>query len=163
LSLIGVLFLATGYSPVYSDAPSGHTGIAGKVSEGLVALAAKPTENSGDTGIMISNIQNEVLRNSTFAEVRDFILEDKTSQNQFIPYVYECRHFATDVNNNAEAAGIRCAFVLLCYPVGQHAVVAFETIDRGLIYIEPQTDAAIQPEVGGRYQNQEIVEILICW
>jgi hypothetical protein len=32
-----------------------------------------------------------------------------------------------------------------------------------MIYIEPQTDAAIQPEVGGKYQEQEIIEILIGW
>jgi hypothetical protein len=42
-------------------------------------------------------------------------------------------------------------------------VVAFDTTDRGMIYIEPQTDAVIQPEVGSRYQEQEIMEILISW
>lgn len=103
------------------------------------------------------------IKNPTFQEVKDFILEDTTSRNDFVVNEYECRHFATDVNNNAEAAGIRCAFVLLCYPNGQHAVVGFETTDRGMIYIEPQTDAAIQPEVGGYYQGQKIVEILVGW
>jgi len=103
------------------------------------------------------------LENPTFDEMRTFLLDDLTSRNEFILNEYECRHFATEVNNNAEAAGIRCAFILLCYRVGQHAVVAFETTDRGLVYIEPQTDAAIHPLVGGIYQGQEIIEILICW
>jgi hypothetical protein len=67
------------------------------------------------------------------------------------------------VNNNAEAEGLRCAFVLLCYDVGQHAVVAFQTTDRGLVYIEPQTDAVIHPEVGDTYEGKEIKEILIAW
>lgn len=104
-----------------------------------------------------------VLKDQTFQEVRDFILKDPTNRNKFVLNQYECRHFATDVNNNAEANDLRCAFVLLGYDRGQHAVVAFDTTDRGLVYIEPQTDAAIHPEVGGKYQGKEIKEILIAW
>jgi hypothetical protein len=103
------------------------------------------------------------LKNPTFQELRDFILKDPTSRKQFVLNQYECRHFATEVDNNAEAAGLRCGFVLLCYDQGQHAVIAFDTTDRGLIFIEPQTDAAIEPIVGGKYQGQEIKEILIAW
>lgn len=110
-----------------------------------------------------SSSQAIELRNPTFQELRDFILRDPTSRNEFVLNHYECRHFATDVNNNAEAEGLRCAFVLLCFDRGQHAVVAFDTTDEGLIYIEPQTDAAIHPEVGGKYQGMEIKEILIAW
>jgi len=107
--------------------------------------------------------QEVLLKNPTFEELRAFILNDPTSRNGFILNQYECRHFATEVGNNAEAEGLRCAFGLLCYDRGQHAVVAFDTTDRGLVYIEPQTDAAIHPEVGGSYQGREIKEILIVW
>jgi hypothetical protein len=103
------------------------------------------------------------LKNPTFQELRDFILKDPTSRSQFVLNKYECRHFAAEVDNNAEAEGLRCAFVLLCFEQGQHAVVAFDTTDRGLVYIEPQTDAAIEPKVGGKYQGKEIKEILIAW
>jgi len=103
------------------------------------------------------------LKNPTFHELRDFILTDPTSRNKFVLNQYECRHFATDVNNNADAEGLRCAFILLCYDRGQHAVVAFDTTDRGMVYIEPQTDATIHPQVGGKYQGREITEILIAW
>jgi len=104
-----------------------------------------------------------ILKNPTFEELKDFILSDPTSRNEFILNQYECRHFATEVDNNAEAAGLRCAFVLLCFERGQHAVVAFDTTDRGLVFIEPQTDARIHPEVGGKYQAKGIIEILIAW
>ena len=110
-----------------------------------------------------SSSQSITLRTPTFQELRDFILRDPTSRNEFVLNQYECRHFATDVNNNADAKGLRCAFVLLCYDRGQHAVIAFHTVDRGLVYIEPQTDARIHPEVGGKYQGEEIKEILIAW
>jgi len=110
-----------------------------------------------------SSSQATELKNPTFEEVRDFILRDPTSRNEFVLNQYECRHFATDVNNNAEVEGLRAAFVLLGFERGQHAVVAFDTTDRGLVYIEPQTDAVIHPEVGGKYQEKEIKEILIAW
>ena len=110
-----------------------------------------------------SSSQAIELKNPTFQELRDFILRDPTNRNKFILNQYECRHFATEVNNNAEAEGLRCAFVLLCFERGQHAVVAFDTTDRGLVYIEPQTDARIHPEVGGKYQAKKIIEILIAW
>lgn len=110
-----------------------------------------------------SSSQATELKNPTFKEVRDFIIKDPTSRNNFILNQYECRHFATEVNNNAEAQGLRCALVLLCFERGQHAVIAFDTTDRGLVYIEPQTDARIHPEVGGKYEGKEIKEILIAW
>lgn len=109
------------------------------------------------------NSQTITLKNPTFQELKDFILSDPTSRNKYVLNQYECRHFATDVNNNAEAEGLRSAFVLIGYDRGQHAVVAFVTSDRGLVYIEPQTNARIQPKVGGRYQGREIKEILIAW
>ena len=120
------------------------------------------SEDADSTG-NVSGKQVILVRNPTFQELKDFLLKDPTSRNQFVLNKYECRHFAAEVDNNAEANGLRCGFVLLCFDRGQHAVVAFETTDRGLIYIEPQTDAAIEPKVGGKYQGQEIKEILIAW
>ena len=106
---------------------------------------------------------SSVPANHDFKTVKDFILNDTTSRHQFVINKYECRHFAIDVNNNAEAAGIRCAIVLICFEQGQHAVVAFDTTDRGFVYIEPQTDAVIHPAVGGQYLGLDILEILIAW
>jgi hypothetical protein len=126
---------------------------------------AVPTWSVYETSAPASSDTSQAitLKTPTFQELRDFILRDPTNRNKFVPNQYECRNFATEVNNNAEAEGLRCAFVLLCYDVGQHAVVAFQTTDRGLVYIEPQTDAVIHPEVGDTYEGKEIKEILIAW
>lgn len=110
-----------------------------------------------------SSSQTIELRNPTFDQVRDFISQELTNKNKWARNNYECRHFATGVCNNARDAGLNCAFVLLCYENEQHAIVAFDTIDKGLIYIEPQTDMVVHPEVGGRYDGKEIKEILIAW
>jgi hypothetical protein len=114
-------------------------------------------------GNVTSDNQTFTLKNPSFQEMKNFILKDPASRKQFVLNKYECRHFATEVVNNAEVAGLRAGFALLGYERGQHAVVAFETIDRGLIFIEPQTDVAIDVRVGGIYEAQEIKEILIAW
>lgn len=112
----------------------------------------------------ISSTNNTIiLKNPSFQEMKEFLLKDTTSRKTYILFSYECRHFATEVNNNAKAAGWQCGLALLCYARGQHAVVVFNTVDRGLIFIEPQTDAAIDVKVGGTYQGEEVKEILIAW
>lgn len=125
--------------------------------------SAVPVVSAVFSGGVGSSSQAIELKNPTFQELRDFILRDPTNRSEFILNQYECRHFATEVNNNAEAEGLRCGFALVCFEQGQHSVVAFDTTDRGLVYIEPQTDAAIHPEVSGKYQGKEIKEILIAW
>ena len=64
---------------------------------------------------------------------------------------YSCSHFARDVCNNAELAGLRCAFVSLRYPERGHAIVAFNTIDEGLVYFDPQHDELVRPVIGKLY------------
>jgi hypothetical protein len=159
--LLTVLFLSLWPAYAYDNDTSPQMAVRTEITK----PSALPTwsENVSSTGSVFYGDQAIELKNPTFQELRDFILKDPTSRDQFALNQYECRHFATEVNNNAEVEGLRCAFVLLCFDRGQHAVVAFDTVDRGLVYIEPQTDAAIHPEVGGKYQGREIKEILFAW
>lgn len=81
------------------------------------------------------------LRNPSYKEMNDFLSQDTTDSNAYIKDEYVCSDFSAEVNNNAEAKGIRCAIVTISYPEGYgHTVVAFETADKGLIFIEPQYD-----------------------
>jgi len=158
---LAILLLSPWPAYSYSDKTPRQDSVGAEISE----HSALPTwnENASSAESVVSDGQAIVIKNPTFQELKDFILKDPTSRSEFILNQYECRHFATDVDNNAEAAGLRCAFVLLCFDQGQHAVVAFYTTDNGLVYIEPQTDARIHPQVGGKYQEREIKEILIAW
>jgi hypothetical protein len=159
--LVAILLLSS--CSTYAD--SNDTSRDQTIRTEVIEPSALPTSSTNATSVeTAASISQAIeLKNPTFQELRDFILKDPTSRKQFVLNQYECRHFATEVDNNAEAAGLRCGFVLLCYDQGQHAVIAFDTTDRGLIFIEPQTDAAIEPIVGGKYQGQEIKEILIAW
>ena len=101
------------------------------------------------------------LRDPTYAEAVAFMSQDSTSQNGYdgSDYgVYVCSHYSRDTNYNAEVAGYRCALVELRYSESGHTVVAFDTIDRGLVYFEPQSDELLVPEIGKRYYQCVIPE-----
>lgn len=94
------------------------------------------------------------LRNPTYQEMKAFIAEDLTNTNNYVEDKYVCVDFAATVSNNAEAKGIRCAVVDIFYPDGYgHTIVAFDTSERGLIYIEPQFDQEVKLEVGRSYSQ----------
>ena len=70
-----------------------------------------------------------------------FINYDTTDSNPYISdgeYAYVCADFAEDVHNNAEAVGIRAGWVGVTFEGTHegHALNAFDTIDRGLVYID---------------------------
>jgi hypothetical protein len=119
------------------------------------------------------------IKDPTYKQMMSFIKEDKTDKRQYTKDEYACQNFAMDVCNNAEKKGIRCAYVIIDYLEGGHAIVAFDTFDRGLIYVEPQSDELVVPVIGKHYYkcvipkpghyykkpdyDDTIEEILIIW
>ncbi|MCK4795581.1 MAG: hypothetical protein KAV87_68255 [Desulfobacteraceae bacterium] len=84
---------------------------------------------------------NDAAVDPTLAEVRSFMREDITDQNDYITDVYMCGDFANDVHDNAEKAGIRAAWVAILLEsddgsTSYHACNAFKTTDEGLIFID---------------------------
>ncbi len=115
------------------------------------------------------------LYNPTYKEMREFLARDETDSNPFVIGEYVCSDFAAQLNNNAEANGIRVAYVRIRSKEWGHAVVAFETVDRGLIFIEPQSDREVGLVIGEPFpwylvgaispmsSYDPIVEIQIIW
>ena len=120
------------------------------------------------------------IKDPTYKDMMSFIMEDRTDNKEYIEGEYICEDFTADVCNAAEREGIRCASVSLRYPDGLgHAIIAFNTIDKGLIYIEPQTDELVEPEIGEHFYkcvvtkagyyyekpdyNDTIQKILVIW
>jgi len=93
------------------------------------------------------------LRNPTHQEMKEFLARDTTDFNKFIEDEYVCTDYSAEVKNNATARGIRCAFVYISYPEAAHSIVAFETQDRGLKFIEPQSDEEISLIVNKSYSQ----------
>ena len=132
-----------------------------------------------DEGVKAGVGHGYIFTDPTYAQAVSFMAQDKTNENIYVEGVYECRHFATTVCNNAEEKGWRCAYVGLGFRDGGHAIVAFDTVDMGLVYFEAITDERVRPVVGKRYYqciepregyyyappsyDDTIVDILVAW
>jgi hypothetical protein len=102
----------------------------------------------GADGEPIELINNPDATNPTSAELIAFVKEDPTDEHYYAgdfavllgtaEVSYVCSDFAEDMHNNAEAAGIRAAWVSIDFEGDDkgHALNAFETTDRGLVYID---------------------------
>lgn len=81
--------------------------------------------------------------NPTYSEAVQFLREDQTDRHKYDFDSYNCRDFSADVLRNADSRGIRAAFISIRLRQGSHAVVGFETVDKGMVYFEPQTDKEV--------------------
>jgi len=94
------------------------------------------------------------LHNPTYQEMKTFLAQDTTDSKTYEEDEYVCVDFAAALNNNADAKGIRCAIVDIFHPGGYgHTIIAFETTDRGLIFIEPQFDREVKLVIGTSYSQ----------
>jgi hypothetical protein len=119
-----------------------------------------------DNGLDVGRTHGYNIHDPTYEEMKDFITRDKTDENTYNINTYTCINFAADVINNAKAENIRCALVYLEFSNGAHTIVAFDTIDRGRIFIEPQTDEEVSVNVGSPYDHQpwgNILRMVIIW
>lgn len=124
-------------------------------------------DNGYVLGLYVGQPFKDGVRNPTHREMMDFIEHDNTDQHGYIPKEYECINFSRDVWNHATAENIRCAMVTI-HIVNEnenthHGLVAFETIDRGLVYIEPQSDTEMDVYVGGSYWSYVVEDFWLRW
>jgi hypothetical protein len=134
-----------------------------QLTQDLLETMLKLEENSSRLREIFEGA-NYVLHDPTYREVFQFLYNDTTNNNPYVMPTYVCRHFAMDVVNNAFANSIRCAYVWVGFEnFTSHAVIAFNTIDMGLVYVEPQTDSVIELFVGSTYLNAKVSEIIVIW
>jgi hypothetical protein len=71
-------------------------------------------------------------------ELRTFLQQDDTDEHLFREGAFVCADFAELLHNNAEASGIRAAFVGVDFRADEeaHALNAFNTTDKGLVYVD---------------------------
>lgn len=94
--------------------------------------------------------------NPSYSELLAFLADDKTDAKPYIDGEYVCFDYAAELNNNADAKGIQAAYVRLRSEDWGHAVVAFETVDKGLVYIEPQSDTEVSLVLGKPYPWRQV-------
>jgi type II secretory pathway pseudopilin PulG len=93
------------------------------------------------------------LKDPTYRVMKSFLAADRTDSYTYDINSYVCEDFSADVKANAMKQNIRCAYVSIRFPgnTGGHAIIAFNTTDKGIIYIEPQSDEEVRLQVGKRY------------
>jgi hypothetical protein len=85
----------------------------------------------------ITLIHNSKAIDPTYNQMVDFIRRDSTDEHPYIPGSFTCGDFAEMVQNNAEKAGYKCAWVSINLEDGKkHACNAFNTTDRGIVFID---------------------------
>lgn len=112
------------------------------------------------------------IRDPTYQEALSFIASDHTEQHQYGAN-YTCFDFTADFKANAFKAGYKCGFVYVEFLNASHAIVAFNTTDHGLIFMEPQFDNIVTLILGQLYSginnyelpdyDDTIVRFVIIW
>ncbi|MDD5398954.1 MAG: hypothetical protein PHU70_07740, partial [Dehalococcoidia bacterium] len=104
---------------------------------------------NGTYGFRVVLDNNPAATDPTWDQVVAFLKSDRTDEMEYVEGDFMCGAFAQDVHNNAEKAGIRAAWVgidLAGHPVG-HAVNAFNTTDRGLVFTDSTGQTALEHEL----------------
>ena len=134
----------------------------------IVSCITTPTPNIyedgaihvGGDGEPIELTNNPDATNPTYEELLAFLKEDSTDEHPYIDDLsvlsYVCSDFAEDVHNNAEAVGIRAAWVSIEFEGEEigHALNAFETTDKGWVHVD-----CTGGNIGGVERLQEIMKV----
>jgi len=108
--------------------------------------------------------RNPSAENPSWNDLMEFIRLDTTDSRPYIEtfyWSYVCADYARDVHNNAEAAGIRAAWVGIDFEEGGpgHALNAFDTTDEGLVFVDcTESDSIAYVKTG-----QELAYIDLEW
>ena len=83
-------------------------------------------------------IESSNAADPTWQQLKAFLIADSTDKEAYNLLAYPCGIFAEELHNNAEAVGIRAAWVGIDFVEGGvgHALNAFNTSDKGLVYID---------------------------
>ena len=86
----------------------------------------------------IELVNNPDATDPSYSDLMMFLNTDSTDKNEYLEASYVCADFAEDLHNNAEASGIRAAWVSIDFEGDAlgHASNAFETTDMGLVYVD---------------------------
>lgn len=104
---------------------------------------------------IINNIIS-VYKKVYYNDVKEFLVTDKTDTLKYTSNKFDCKNFSSTLKEKANSQGMLCAVVILDYntSASSHAINAFDTIDYGVIFVEPQSDVMIEDiHIGENYDE----------
>jgi hypothetical protein len=128
----------------------------------LPTYTAIPTHTPSPTRIV--GTVTPVYRPITWSELTQFLADDHTNWHEYVTGVYNCVNFAIDLVANAKKQKIDAWIVTVDFSGSDtgHAFVGFNTTDKGVVWIEPQSDYAYsEVKVGQRLCK--VVDTDNCW
>jgi len=94
-----------------------------------------PYSKASGSEVCLVNYKNAT--DPTWDELIAFLQSDNTDEQPYLNASFVCADFAEMLHNNAEAAGIKAAYVGVDFVEGEgHALTAFNTTDKGLVYAD---------------------------
>jgi hypothetical protein len=127
-------------------------------------LTGELTYPTGGDGHRIQLFNCNHSEDPTWAELEAFLWHDQTDKTLYVERGYSnsyvCADYAEALHNNAESMGIRAGYVHIeLASGGYHALNAFNTIDRGLVFIDDTgAETATYP-----CPRDRIVKVQIGW
>ena len=92
-----------------------------------------------------------LIRDPTYQEALNFVKADQTDKILYDVNTFNCIDFSAAFKRNAFDAGYRVFFVYIDFKTISHSIVAFNTTNEGIVFIEPQYDKVLKVEVGENY------------
>jgi hypothetical protein len=98
----------------------------------------------------LERFKQSTLEDPTWSELEEFLERDDTDTIPYTEDDFDCSGFAITLRDRAWRYGMRSAYVELVFSEGEgHALNAFDTTDKGLIYVDnTQADQIAYIEVG---------------
>jgi hypothetical protein len=153
----------------YAVNAEGETGNFTVLPERIVRVDEQTLLNTKGNPVILKN--NPKAVDLSWVELREFLLNDDTDSVHTVPGEWGYIDFAVRLHNNAEAKGVKAAFVIiqlgpswLLPNGGYHYLNAFQTTDRGLQYVDcisfnmtTNQDKTVDLRVSGFYVPQTIL------
>jgi uncharacterized protein YoxC len=118
----------------------------------LSALSNVVKNLTEKTALLEVKAKQKGIVNPPYSELVQFIVEDRTDAMAYTNNSFVCTDFANMFIANFKKKGYYSCFTELVFEEGAHAIVAVNTTDRGLMYVEPQSDGIIMSlKVGENY------------
>ncbi len=110
---------------------------------------------AGGDGEPLRLYENALAKDPTWAQLRQFVMFDNTDEQPYIPDEFVCADFAAMLHNRAEMAGMKTAYISIDFTEGPaHALNAFDTADRGVVYIDCTGQGFQEATPGGSFDTQ---------
>ncbi|HEY3426563.1 MAG TPA: hypothetical protein VGL27_17340 [Negativicutes bacterium] len=124
-------------------------------------VSSTDVEYEGADGHTISFAHNSSAVNPTYEQVISFLKSDTTDQIPYDLNKFTCGDYAEHVQHNAEATGYRCGWVFIELDNGNHACNAFDTMDRGIVFVDSTIfDSVVDLKEGYEYQPIPLSKLL---